>query len=319
MLCRTLFGWGTIDISKLETKIEEWSLDGDDIINYIIPEFSIDLDINALYFATYDVQAQQIKQRIKKLLAELNIEYSLDALEQYEVGINVNACCTDFDEAYDFWDTPSYESLDKEDVLEWASKEEIIEDKYNIECLEDIENYLESQDIEFEVISEYGDNTLKDIDTVPILLMNLNELENHPILNLDGKINLQYSDEFIIDYDNDRCFRSVSNSYTWEPFYWENNGEIFSIDDINSDIELLNKYSEEYINNPSKAVHSQINLSKLGYNYHCRADAKLFIENDTPTKMVKDLLQNYNVILQIISFQQFGCEYSINISEKQVN
>lgn len=124
---------------------------------------------------------------------------------------------------------------------------------------------------DFQEAMEYGEPGYSNPDQT-ILLSNWNNVSNTIQEYLEeAGFSLEWSDEWVIDYESGKTYRSSPDSYFWKPSYiqneWSNYG-IIGIDEIENDTDLMDEYINDYLLNNSRAV-SQCDidsrLSELGY------------------------------------------------------
>jgi hypothetical protein len=191
-----------------------------------------------------------------------------------------------------------------------------VEDRFQT-ILSAIENTNSIYD-EIEIVSEYGDHGY-DLEEgkKAILLSNWNVFDKFPNIMefLEENFELEWSDEWVVDYTNDRCFRSSPDSYGWQPQFVILDGEVMGVDELNEMdeddfIEFLEK--EDYLNNPKNAI----NL----YGFEPKGegidedDYLMFERGCDPSKMLEEALEKYpekNFYFVVDSVAQFGLNFSL--------
>ena len=152
--------------------------------------------------------------------------------------------------------------------------------------------FLEKNHICFSCCSQNGEPGYDTPKCGMIFLLDPNEIsmELWNILDNDNAV-LAY-DEWLIDYENDACFRTVPDNYSWKPSFTFVNDELFTRLNL-KDVNLTRVYIESLINNPKKADIFGINLEKYGFSrsrFEYRSgwhDG----DNDDPEKVLSELLE----------------------------
>jgi hypothetical protein len=77
---------------------------------------------------------------------------------------------------------------------------------------------------------------------------------------------VEWSDEWVIDYESDKAYRTLPNGHGWLPYYVEIDDGIVGGDVIESGGDHTRWYVEEWLrNNPQRANHFTINLASFGF------------------------------------------------------
>ena len=109
--------------------------------------------------------------------------------------------------------------------------------------------------------AEYGEPgyTLEEGKT-SILFGDWNELDKYPNIMgfIEKHFEIEWSDEWVIDYENYKAYRCSPDSYSWQPSYvLHKTGEVLGVDFINDMshrefFEFLD--TMDYFNNPKTAI-----------------------------------------------------------------
>lgn len=87
---------------------------------------------------------------------------------------------------------------------------------------------------DMDACSEYGEmGYKKENEDKPILLANWNPFyDKYPNVMeyIEEHYNFEWSDEWVIDYNNDKCYRCVGDSYGWEQQFRFTDGELLTPD-----------------------------------------------------------------------------------------
>lgn len=178
--------------------------------------------------------------------------------------------------------------------------------------LQKILNGLESRGFDFETATEYGEPGYS-TDKPLIIFGNWNGLERSTIDTIESEMEIEWSDEWVIDSDG-RAFRSSPDCYSWRPswFYWE--GEIIPNDSLSGDVDELRDYG--FVFSPGDSV----DLKSVPENVDLSAIAEL-VESDCqtgfhpgqdadPAAMLRALPEG-EYCFQIDGKGQFDCTWSI--------
>jgi hypothetical protein len=170
--------------------------------------------------------------------------------------------------------------------------------------------------MELTICGEYGEvGYEKDNEDGCIYFANWNKYGR--IANwLEEKGNeIHWSDEWIIDYENDRCFRNQPDSYSWRSSYVLTDVDQFlTKEDIEKSNEVLEDYVDYYLlNEYDRADNFDIDFSVLGFE---KEDVEYkndwYGNNATPEVIYNNLNDlGYDVIFQIDYVHQFGLEFSV--------
>ena len=130
--CTDVFGWGSTDEAFLESRIDEWDIDCEELYQEATIQGYDLSDINGWIALVYEQQADKVKEAIvSRILGSEYEEASIDldevggALEEYVVGTDINYAGSSFDDKYDFWSL-SADEVTFEDIKEFLEEEGII-------------------------------------------------------------------------------------------------------------------------------------------------------------------------------------------------
>ena len=130
--CTDVFGWGSIDEAFLESRIDEWDIDCEELYQEATIQGYDLSNINDWIVLVYEQQADKVKEAIvSRILGSEYEEASIDlgevggALEAYVVGTDINYTGSSFDDKYDFWSL-SADKVTFEDIKEFLEEEGII-------------------------------------------------------------------------------------------------------------------------------------------------------------------------------------------------
>lgn len=156
---------------------------------------------------------------------------------------------------------------------------------------------LEKHQIDIEFASEYGEPGYElDADKDCILFANWNTVEEKigrkTLDQIERKFELEWSDEWLIDYDNDcKAYRTSPDSYDWLPSYqYTDSGELFTRDSV-ADYE--DDYVDYLINNSDHAnlflTHDKlIELGFIKFNQETFESGLHEHMNDNPHKILSE-------------------------------
>ena len=185
---------------------------------------------------------------------------------------------------------------------------------------ETIINYLfdDERNEHVEFCSEYGEPSYTDPEK-GILFANWNNISDFAQEYLEAAgYELEWSDEWIIDYDSNKAYRTNPTHYGWEPSFILIHGDVVGFDEDNMDEiidELLIRYHYE-TNNMTPLPSNALNVSDLeerGYTlcaeYECSWNLD---ESGTLIEDVKRIVKDDKFCLLRRSGQgQFGCSVQL--------
>lgn len=123
-----------------------------------------------------------------------------------------------------------------------------------------------------------------------ILFGNWNDVPETTAKRLERSFELEWYDEWYIDYNRSKCYRTQGDSYHWTPsVVFFDCSEPITIDDAKDDPE---SYLEFLHNNSERAECFDLDLESLGYekvntDYY---ESGWYGCNDSPDKILSDLL-----------------------------
>jgi hypothetical protein len=179
---------------------------------------------------------------------------------------------------------------------------------------------------DFAVCLEYGERGYTQPEK-GVILANWNNIpDNVAELFEECGYNLEWSDEWIIDYENSKCYRVSPDSYGWQPIvHYTDNGEILTPDSCIE--EWLEEFSLTDHNQPMRALNSEIigcydniDLESLGYTLFNTPEYESGMhsgQNDDPSSIAKncfDTIQEIDHIVFVVTetsqfYIKFNCYY----------
>ena len=182
------------------------------------------------------------------------------------------------------------------------------DDKYNLPFIDNIE-----------MCSEYGEPGYDLDGKKGILLGNWNYLDKTPRIKakLEEHYQLEWSDEWLVDYSNDKCYRTQADSYNWLPSYiWTEETDLFTIDDLEKEGSIEFLIEDYLINDPTKADIFGIDFSKHGFELKSEEyQSGWYHRNDDPKEIYDRLKDNYDVIFQIGDLGPFHTDFCVWVKE----
>jgi hypothetical protein len=172
-----------------------------------------------------------------------------------------------------------------------------------------ISNLMEDGFIE-EMASEYGEpGYSKADDDNLVITANWNGMAMgmYDIIENNG-FDMEWSDEWIKDYWNDKLYRTQPDSYGWEPAYFYDDGEIFGIED-NEEL-----YISTMVNDPHRLLSANVDLEKYGFvdlEEMCRETGWYGTVED-PKDVFDRFDDKYNeMVVQTCSIGQFAINWKV--------
>lgn len=182
----------------------------------------------------------------------------------------------------------------------------------------DILNVMEKFAMKHELnwCSSYGEPGYGDGDTKVIIFANWN---NHPMqirveaACREAGIEMEWSDEWYVDHDNDKCYRTSGDSYGWQTsIQYTDDGEVLTPDDD------IIEWLEWAVDDPSRALNrrqfSSDQLEEAGFSKYETVDGHAY-ENgwhkgmdDDPRKImvaIRETHPNSEVLFWIGETSQF--------------
>jgi hypothetical protein len=184
-----------------------------------------------------------------------------------------------------------------------------------------------------EVLEKHGgclDNTALDygepgydlsLDAKGILFANWNPIPSEVCDELEKHFDMEWSDEWIIDYESGKAYRCQPDSYRWKPYYiMMEDGDIWGGDEIEADPE---SYVEEYLlNDFTKVCFFKVDLESFGFvlvddtfenGFHPGQSAI----PKTIYKKAQEEFPNNDFIFGDYSSGQFDCSFSLYRRERK--
>lgn len=128
---------------------------------------------------------------------------------------------------------------------------------------------------------------------------------------------LEWEDEWTIDYDYGKAYRISPDSYGWQSaIHYTDSGEMLTPDDDITD------WIEEFQNNPRKALPSRITPERLmeeGWELRQGGYENGFFngQDDDPAKAYKEFKDEYDVLFRLSEVSQFYLRFEVWLYEKQ--
>ena len=183
-----------------------------------------------------------------------------------------------------------------------------------------IETLISNGDID--ICHEYGEMgyTLDD-DKKGILFGNWNDFDRYPnfMERLENEYEIEWHDEWIIDYDNSKAYRTSPDSYGWEQqFRITDCGELITPDDdvsewIDECVVDYNTYTSKISALPSFIDEDEIigeGFELIGEDY----ENGWYGKEDRPEEIAEDLIEDkgFNEVLFQIDFvSQFNLGFKV--------
>ena len=182
-----------------------------------------------------------------------------------------------------------------------------------------IRQAAENKNFHIDYCSEYGEFGYKLSEgKKAILFSDWNDFDKYPRIMewIEENYEIEWSDEWVIDYDNNKCYRIIHNSYGWQPsMYIEKNGKIIPYDEVNlMGEEEFKKFLIEIdiINNPKAAINLVRFEPKgelIGEN-----ESRMFESQPDPEKLLglaKEKYPENDFYFVVDSVNQFGLEFAL--------
>lgn len=116
---------------------------------------------------------------------------------------------------------------------------------------------------EFDWCSEYGEPGYGNMGTEVIILGDWNkvDIDKYPHISAacrEAGIEMEWYDEWYVDHDNDKCWRTQPDSYFWQSSLYYGDGYVLTPDDDASE------WIEEMMNDPQRALTArQVSVEEL--------------------------------------------------------
>ena len=157
---------------------------------------------------------------------------------------------------------------------------------------------------------EYGEpGYRKENDDNMIITANWNEMPLGVLSIIEENgFDIEWSDEWVCDNDNEKIYRSQPDSYSWEPSYFIVDGEVHGI----SDNEEL--YLSTMINEPHRLVSASVDLIKYGFvdiEEACR-ETGMYGTYEDPKDVFDKFKDEYaEMVVQTCSIGQFAINWKV--------
>lgn len=148
--------------------------------------------------------------------------------------------------------------------------------------------------------SSYGEPGYGDGDTKAIIFANW---KYHPMQTRveaacrEAGIEMEWSDEWYVDHDNDKCYRTSGDSYAWQASIQYTDGEVLTPDDD------IIEWLEWAVNDPSRALNrtqfSSDQLEEAGFSKYETVDGHAYENgwhegmNDDPKKIMVEIRETH--------------------------
>lgn len=184
-----------------------------------------------------------------------------------------------------------------------------------------LNNLLENGKIE-QICSEYGEQGYSlEEGKQAILFADWNDFDKHPnfMAWLEENYEIEWSDEWIVDYETDKCYRTTGDSYGWEQSFRINeNGELITPDsDIEDWIDFCKIDYDTDKNATPNVLPSFVDTDELidtGFELiNDDLESGWYNRNDDPTEIAESLLeQGYiAVIFKLSGVGQFSVNFEV--------
>ncbi len=225
---------------------------------------------------------------------EINREFKL-------LDVIANIMCLD-DNKKLFWDEdyPDFEEYKKNTACEGVTSKVLAKK---------IVDGLDNDGKIVDIAMEYGEpGYIKGEDDNAIITSDWNDIPNSVFEFLEHNgYDLEWSDEWIMDYQNSKIYRSSPDSYSWTPsYFWLGDCELLGIEDE------FDTYLETLINDPSKAESTGRDLTAYGFediDDYCHESGWYGI-NEDPQEVFDEASLKWNeVVFQLCDVSQFAVHW----------
>jgi hypothetical protein len=131
---------------------------------------------------------------------------------------------------------------------------------------------------------------------------------------------IEWEDEWIIDYETSKAYRTSPDCYSWQPYYWlDDNSEVIGGDLIKTEDRWRDQYVEHLTNNPRTANLFKIDFEALGFQQHNGEFETGWHpgQNGNPQKVFAMLEDKYDVVFDMHGgSSQFYTSWKVWIKEK---
>ena len=124
----------------------------------------------------------------------------------------------------------------------------------------------------------------------------------------DNGFDMEWSDEWILDYNEDKLYRTQSGDYGWEPSFFYDDCEVYGIAD-NEEM-----YIASMVNHPNKLLSANVNLEKHGFvdlEEICR-ETGWYGKVEDPEEVFNKFRDEYSeMVVQTCSIGQFSINWRV--------
>src|SRR5258706_1446726 len=186
--------------------------------------------------------------------------------------------------------------------------------------------WAEKKNLCFEQCNNYGEKGYTSPEK-GILFANWNDVPKRILDGLQKQgFELEWSDEWYIDYDNDKAWRTSPDSYGWVcSIAFKDNGKVLTPDD---DISDWIEYCQITKNNnldrlaalPDFFTKEQIEKQEWIQKEQVYENGFHAYQTDDPKKITKELLETYeSIMFQIYSQGQFDTHFVVYVKDNDEN
>lgn len=191
--------------------------------------------------------------------------------------------------------------------------------------VETVEHILESAGGYLDdVANDYGEPGYTKDKNNPILLANWNVLtcrndnkEYRLIMDaIESQFDIEWSDEWIQDYDEGLIYRTTGDCWSWKPSYIiMDSSELITVNNVEL---YIDEYLDYLINNPNVCDLFDLDLSKYGFKQlnEEEFESGWYHKSDNPSEILEGLLKQYpssEFIFGGLSNEQFRTNFNIYI------
>ena len=182
-----------------------------------------------------------------------------------------------------------------------------------------IRQAAENKNFDIDYCSEYGEFGYELSEgKKAILFSDQNKFDKYPRIMewIEENYEIEWSDEWVIDYNDNKCYRTIRDSYGWQPsMYMDNNDEIIPYNYINEmDEEEFKEFLIEnnFLNNSKTAI-NLVRFEPKG-ELIGEDESRMFESQPDPKKMLELAKEKYpenDFYFVIDSVNQFGLEFAL--------
>jgi hypothetical protein len=155
---------------------------------------------------------------------------------------------------------------------------------------------------ELDICNTYGESGYEVKEGKLIYLGNWNGIERVAKALEDDGNEIEWKDEWFLDYEESRCFRIQPDSYNWiQSFVVTDTDQVICKEDLERYPQLLDDYIEHYLlNNPNRVDLFCIDLESEGFTELEDVYRNgWYGKEDNPNEIYEKLSKEYDVIFQI--------------------